>query len=98
MTFVLVVLSLITREPGTGITKQVLQAMPRSGAQSSARTKLGMLYLLAMSQLVSRRIAARDAFHNMLVYLQSARIDIERSSEPGRAVLDDGELRIIARN
>ena len=98
MTFVLVVLSLITKEPSTGIVKQVLQAMPRSGAQSSARTKLGMLYLLAMSQLVSHRIAAREAFHNMLVYLQSARIDIERSSEPGRVVLDDGESGIIVRN
>ncbi|TBU26503.1 hypothetical protein BD311DRAFT_446354 [Dichomitus squalens] len=91
MPFVLTVFSLITRDPSKGVVKKVLQVMPRSGAQSSARTKLGMLYLLAMSQLVSRRIAARVAFHNMLVYLQSGRIDIERSAEPGATVLDDVE-------
>ena len=91
MPFILVVLSLITREPSKGVVRKVLLAMPRSGSQSSARSRLGMLYLLAMSQLVSRRIAAREAFQNLLVHLQDARIDTERSVEPATAVLEDGQ-------
>ncbi|PIL33891.1 hypothetical protein GSI_03597 [Ganoderma sinense ZZ0214-1] len=91
MPFVLVVLSLITREPSKGLVRRVLLAMPRSGQQSAAKTKLGMLYLLAMSQLVSRRISTREAFLNLLVYLQDARIDSERSIEPAMAVLPDVE-------
>lgn len=78
MPLVLVVLSLITKEPKKGMVHKVLQAMPRHPL-SPAKSKLGMLYLLAMSQLVSRRIAAREAFKKILVYLQHVRIDTERS-------------------
>ena len=96
MPFILVVLSLITKEPSRGLVRKVLLAMPRSGKPSAAKTKLGMLYLLAMSQLVSRRIAAREAFHNMMVFLQDTRIDAESSTEPATAVLGDGGWKALA--
>ena len=88
--FVLVVLSLITNEPKKGMVRKVLEAMPRYPL-SPARSKLGMLYLLAMSQLVVRRIAAREAFQRILAYLQYARIDAEKSAVLGSSVLEDGE-------
>ncbi len=90
MPFILSVLSLVTCEPRKGAVRKVLQAMPRHPACAS-KSRLGMLYLLAMSQLVSRRIAAREAFHRILVYLQKTRIDAETSLVPGSAVLEDGK-------
>ncbi|KAI0737579.1 hypothetical protein C8Q80DRAFT_1276333 [Daedaleopsis nitida] len=90
MPFVLVVLSLITNEPKKGTIRKVLLAMPPHPL-SPAKSKLGMLYLLAMSQLVVRRIAAREAFQNILAYLQYARIDAEDSVSLGSSVLEDVE-------
>ncbi|RPD73747.1 hypothetical protein L226DRAFT_96782 [Lentinus tigrinus ALCF2SS1-7] len=90
MPFVLTILSLITCEPRKGAIRKVLQAMPRHPL-CAIRSRLGMLYLLAMSQLVSRRIAAREAFHRILVYLQRSRIDTEACLMPGSSVLEDVE-------
>ena len=90
MPFVLTVLSLITCEPRKGAIRKVLQAMPRHPS-CALKSRLGMLYLLAMSQLVSRRIAAREAFLRILVYLQKMRIDTETSVVLGASVLEDGE-------
>ncbi|KAI0697747.1 hypothetical protein C8T65DRAFT_832415 [Cerioporus squamosus] len=90
MPFVLSVLSLITCEPRKGAVRKVLQAMPRQPA-CALKSRLGMLYLLAMSQLVARRIAAREAFHRILVYLQKTCIDTEMSLVPGSSILEDVE-------
>ncbi|KAH9894874.1 hypothetical protein C8Q73DRAFT_475239 [Cubamyces lactineus] len=90
MPFVLVVLSLIVKEPRPGAVQKVLSTMPEH-TLTSARSHIGMLFLLGMANLVANGIAAREAFENMLACLRQTRVDQERSLTLGRMVLKDVE-------
>ncbi|KAI0326586.1 hypothetical protein GY45DRAFT_1373847 [Cubamyces sp. BRFM 1775] len=90
MPFVLVVLSLIVKEPRPGAVQKVLSTMPEHRL-TSARSHIGMLFLLSMANLVAQGIAAREAFENILACLRQTRVDQERGLTLGRMVLKDVE-------
>ncbi|KAI0633826.1 hypothetical protein C8Q77DRAFT_816347 [Trametes polyzona] len=90
MPFVLVVLSLIVKEPRPGAITKVLSTMPVNRL-TAARSNLGLLFVLAMANLASRGIAAREAFEHMLCYLRQTEIGRETSITFGRAVLTEVE-------
>lgn len=89
MPFILVVLSLIVKDPRPGAVRRVLSVMPEHRL-TSAKSNLTMLFLLSMTNLVSNGIAARDAFEVILRYLRDAQVAQERSTILGQTVLADG--------
>ncbi|KAL1945632.1 hypothetical protein VTO73DRAFT_1634 [Trametes versicolor] len=90
MPFILVVLSLIVKDPRPGAVRRVLSVMPEHRL-TSAKSNLTMLFLLSMTNLVSNGIAARDAFEVILRYLRDAQVSQERSTTLGQTVLADVE-------
>lgn len=90
MPFVLVVLSLIVKDPRPGAVRRVLSVMPEHHL-TSAKSNLGMLFVLSMTNLVANRIVPRDAFEVILRYLRDAKVDQEQSTAFGRTVLLDGK-------
>ncbi|CDO70199.1 hypothetical protein BN946_scf184905.g11 [Trametes cinnabarina] len=90
MPFVLVVLSLIVKEPRPGAVHKILASMPVHRL-TSAKSNIGLLFLLAMANLVANGIAARAAFENLLSYLRNTRVDQEKTNTLGRTVLQDVE-------
>ena len=90
MRFVLIVLSLLTHEPRRGMVRRVLRAMPRFPPMS-VRSTLGMLYLHTLSQLVKRRIAPRDAFRHLMVYLDYTQIATDKRLQFSQDVLEKGD-------
>ncbi|KAI0656650.1 hypothetical protein C8Q70DRAFT_1056554 [Cubamyces menziesii] len=90
MPFVLVVLSLIVKEPRPGAVQRILSTMPEHKL-TSARSHIGMLFLLSMTNLVANGIAVREAFENILACLRHTQVDQERSLTLGRMALKDVE-------
>ena len=90
MRFVLIVLSLLTHEPRRGMVRRVLRAMPRFPPMT-VRSTLGMLYLHTLSQLVKRRIAPRDAFRHLMVYLDYTQIATDKRLQFSQDVLEKGD-------
>ncbi|KAI0666606.1 hypothetical protein C8Q78DRAFT_1082875 [Trametes maxima] len=88
--FILVVLSLIVKEPRPGAVQKILSNIPEHRLMS-ANCHLGMLFLLSMANLTSNGIEPRKAFDNLLRYLRHAQVDQEKSPMLGRTVLPDVE-------
>ncbi|KAH9931186.1 uncharacterized protein BXZ73DRAFT_2438, partial [Epithele typhae] len=88
--FVLVVLSMMTSEPGKGTVRRVLRTMP-AFPRASVQSKLSMLYLRALAQLVGRRLAAREAFQRLVTYLESSQIGSDKQLVFEVDVLEDVE-------
>ncbi|KAI0644490.1 hypothetical protein C8Q79DRAFT_1011531 [Trametes meyenii] len=88
--FILVVLSLIVKEPRPGAMQKILSNIPEHRLMS-ANCHLGMLFLLSMANLTSNGIEPRKAFDNLLRYLRHAQVDQEKSPMLGRTVLPDVE-------
>ncbi|KAI9059215.1 hypothetical protein FKP32DRAFT_1531505, partial [Trametes sanguinea] len=90
MPFILVVLSLIVKEPRPGAVQKILASLPEHRL-TSAKSNVGLLFLLSMANLVANGIAARKAFENLLSYLRNTQVDQETSTTLGRTVLQDVE-------
>ncbi|OSC99417.1 hypothetical protein PYCCODRAFT_1346774, partial [Trametes coccinea BRFM310] len=90
MPFILVVLSLIVKEPRPGAVQKILASIPEHRL-TSAKSNVGLLFLLSMANLVANDIAARKAFENLLSYLRNTQVDQETTTTLGQTVLQDVE-------
>ena len=63
-----------------------------SAREAAREIAAGRLRAETLAAACLERIAAREAFQNMLAYLQHARIDAEDSVALGSSVLGDGAL------